>query len=606
MSGQRLAAELCRAMRDGSTGAVEWRDEKRRRLFFFRSGVLVLIQSNLRSESPERLAERSPEMPPDALSSVVAATRLREALGEARGEVTLHPGVAAPDFEALDAIGLLWAAADRLPRLPADAWPRAVATSAPMLLRIPVGAEAVRYLLELDGTRPIDEVLEFGPEEPEVLANALSLAAALGAVEAGAGAGTTTQVVPAAAEPRHGEPRPGEPRPAEPRAGEPRPTEPRPPAPAAPPPASGPGGATRGTAPSSRAGGPRAGARSGGESTDDPVTVDDIAGFIRGALADEASGAPGAAGTAELAAAAPPSPAPAPAVAAEPTPATDGDLPSGPYGGASATVSLGGGRARVTSEAAVEPDEDPAVRFGPALARIRGARDHFAVLGTGWQDPAETHRRAYFALAQRLHPDRFVGAPPAITAVAEELFERVRAAWEVLGEDGRRQAYIAKVIRGEKTEEELAMEKVRLILEAEAEFKRGLTELNGGRLPGAHEHFVRAAAAMPDEIEFGAYAAYTTFRLAHGRDAAAADEALRRLESALQANERLDGVWVLYGVALRLAGRDVAARQALVTALKLKPSNPDAVREMKRLEREKEQPPPESGGGFFSKLFGKK
>jgi hypothetical protein len=53
--------------------------------------------------------------------------------------------------------------------------------------------------------------------------------------------------------------------------------------------------------------------------------------------------------------------------------------------------------------------------------------------------------------------------------------------------------------------------------------------------------------------------------------------------------------------------RDTEAREAFVSALRIRPSNADAVREMRRLEREKDQPPPSAGGGgFLSKLLGKK
>ncbi|MFN7143936.1 MAG: hypothetical protein ACK4YP_09185, partial [Myxococcota bacterium] len=180
-----LAEELCRATREATTGAIEWRDDKRRRLFFFRQGVLVLIQSNLKSESPERIAERAPDADEGTLADMVAATRIREALGETRGTVTLHVGVPAPGFEALDLMTLLFEAADRLPGLPEGSCPRVVPSAAMLVARVPVGAEVVRYLLELDGSRPLEDVLEFGPAEPEILARALALAHALGAITSG-------------------------------------------------------------------------------------------------------------------------------------------------------------------------------------------------------------------------------------------------------------------------------------------------------------------------------------------------------------------------------------------------------------------------------------
>ncbi len=246
-------------------------------------------------------------------------------------------------------------------------------------------------------------------------------------------------------------------------------------------------------------------------------------------------------------------------------------------------------------------------RFGPALRRIRQAPDHFAVLGVSWQDAPESLRRAYFALARDLHPDGFAGAAPEVQEVAVELFDKVRAAWEVLGDDTKRAAYIRKVIHGEKTEDELAMEKVRAILEAEGDFKRALVEFNAGRIAAAHELFVRAADSVPEEHEFAAHAGYTTFRVYAGKDPERADAGVARLKAALEANERLDTAWVLLAKVYRDRKDRTAARECLVKALKIRPTNPDAPVELKRLERDRpDEDAKGSASGLFNKLFGKK
>jgi len=484
VSGEQVVNELCRMVREGQTGAVEWRHEKRRRLFFVRAGALALIQSNLRSESPDRVRERSPELPPGpALAFAVAQLRLAETLGEADGNVLVHPGVPAPAFEPHDVVALLWGAADRLPAPPAGCFPRIAPRLVPIVARLPADTDVVRYILELDGSRPLEDVIDFGPAEPGEIARALSVACALGAVEVGTEA--------------------------------------------------------------------------------DLVSV-------RGAQ-DEA-----------------PSPR-----AVEPSHSLDDDA------GATVTVTFGVGRAVSVSGGA-----DPLrAAFGPLLGML-DAPDHFAVLGTTWTDTTETHRRAYFTLAHSLHPDRYTTQTMDVRDVATELFDRVRAAWEVLSDETKREAYIAKVIRGEKTEDEQAMERVRSILDAETDFKRGVAELTAGRLPAAHEIFQRVTQAVPDEVEFAAYAGLTTFRLQHGRDAAAATAGAAKVQAALRANEKLDNVWVLHGTILRTLGNEAGAREAFISALKQRPSNPDAARELKRLGREAAAAEP-AGSGFFSRFFGK-
>lgn len=517
-----LLTELSRIVRERATGAVEWRVERKRRLFFFRHGSLVLIQSNLKSESPERVRETQPDLTTDAIPVATAALRLRDALAEPVGELTFHADAPAPAFEAHELAALLWQSVP--PSIPSGVWPRVTVGSA-SLARIPIETGLLNYLTELDGSRPLEDVLEFAPADETVVSRAIAIGHILGAIEYGAP--PATRAVPAPAQPK--------------------------PAPA-----------------------PK-------RAEVAPITVDDLADLIRGAISESEQ------------------PAADRSVAAERPPPTEAT--SQPFGGGSAVVTLAAHRPVVE---APQPT-DVEAKFGGAVSRIKAAKDHFAVLGTNWQDPPETHRRAYLALAQRLHPDRVVGESEDVRRVAEELFDLVRAAWEVLGAADSREAYIARVIRGEKSEDEQAMDRVRAIMDAEADFKRGVAELNGGRLPSAHELFQKATRVLPDDLELGAYAAFTTFKLAHGRDEAAAREAAKKVAAAVQANEKLDNVWVLYGVVLRMSGNEAAARRAFVAALKQRPTNPDAAREMKRLDREKDAASEaEAAGGLFSRFFKKK
>jgi curved DNA-binding protein CbpA len=517
----RLFLDAVRARR---TGALEWRDDPRRRLFFFDGGQLTLIQSNLKSESAARLAEREPELAGAALAARVAGVRFSETVGEAVGTVTWHEGARAPNEERADVEPLLWLVAGRLPALDERAYPTTTLPGA--LDRMQLEAPTLDYLRELDGTRPLEDVLAFGPTDPARLARAIAVGVAIGAVSflsapraAAVIAGPATGTRLASASP-------------------PAPT-PSLVAPAAP-----------------------------------AFDVDDIASLIQ----DELGGAP------------------PPETAASSRPV------AGPADEDTFVV-----RMPPSTPPAIATRADPvAARFGPAVARIRGADDHFAVLGVSHEDAPDVMRRAYFQLARELHPDQLGDAPAELRDAAVELFDRVRAAWEVLGNDASREAYVARVIRGEKTEDEKAMERVRAILDAENDFKRGVADLNAGRLPSAHDLFARAHAAVSDEPEYAAYHGYTTFKLA-GRDQTAADRGFEELRAALKANEKMDGAWVLLGMAQRARGNDAAARTAFVTALKLKPANPDAVREMRRMERDKEAPPPAPGaGGLFSRLFGKK
>ena len=68
---------------------------------------------------------------------------------------------------------------------------------------------------------------------------------------------------------------------------------------------------------------------------------------------------------------------------------------------------------------------------------------HYDTLGVPDGAPLSEVRRAYLALARRLHPDRWVDASPAERADAERRMQAVNEAWRVLGNPGRRVAYEA-------------------------------------------------------------------------------------------------------------------------------------------------------------------
>ncbi len=472
-----LAAMLAERLLAGATGALDWTDGKRRRLIFVEAGAIALVQSNLKSESVDRAREQHPEL--DEAQAVAAACRARMAgiFKETAGESRWLEGQLAPRREPVDFADGLYLTG--LPRPPVTSYPRAQSPACNWLARQAMSPELSGYLLELDGTRTLDEVLEFAPGGPVAAERWIRIGFALGAL-ADAGIETSVYEVRTVTKKR---------------------------------------------------------AWSGG--------VDDIAAMIADATGD-----------------------------------------STPRHLATAT--------------------DPvAARLGPVHVRITSATDHFSVLGVSWQDPPETIRRAYFTLARELHPDRFIEDSAEVQASAAEIFDRARAAWEVLGDENKRAAYIAKVIRGEKTEEEQAMDKVRAILDSEADFKRGVSELYAGRLAQAHEIFTRCAERVPEEHEFAAYAGYTTFKIHQGKDAEKAEAGAKRLFDAVQGSERLDAGWVLIGLVHKAKGNEKAARDAFVAALKIKPSNPDATRELKRMEKEKEAKQ-EDDASFISRLFGKK
>lgn len=517
MTGAEIAEILTRWAAQGVTGAIEWRDGKRRRLFFFEAGQLVGLQSNLKSESPSRVSEKFPGLDQDELRIKVAEVRLRGALEEIEGQVESHIGAAPPVRDPVDLIALLWAVADTLPRPPERSYPRVRPGGATTLAMVPFPSAVAGYLVDLDGSRAIDDVTAFGPADPETLYNALSLGVLLGALDAAELEAPATVVT------------------------------------------------TQRLADTPVATAQRRPSAS---------SVDEIGAFIQEGMS-----------------------------AAAPNP--DGYEVVLP-------------RARVDRGPTERPAAPPAPAAPPppaapatpdllrAHARMRAAANHFEVLGVAPDAHPEVIRRAYFALARDLHPDRWITAGPESRERATELFDLVRAAWEVLSDDEARERYIARAIRGEKSEEERAMDRVREILEAETEFKRALAELAAGRFGPASEIFQRASARVPDDQEMAAYAAFAAFRATGGKDPRKAEAALEALDLAVREKEKFDQGHVMIGQIHVALGDEAAARQSFIAALKIRPTNPDATRELKRGQARQAEAREQASGGFFSKLFGKK
>ncbi len=271
-------------------------------------------------------------------------------------------------------------------------------------------------------------------------------------------------------------------------------------------------------------------------------------------------------------------------------------------------------------EAAVPAEPEPPPRhpledqLRALHARLMGAETHFEVFELEWDAGEDAFRTAHLELARQLHPDRYADGTDEVQDLANEAFDRVRAAWEVLGEEEARGAYIDRIVHGKKSDDELAMEQVEAFWKAESDFKRGLALFNQGRMKQAHELFTKAHQTVPEELEFKAYYAFTQFKQVSGRDEEAAEAAKEMLKDVLDKNKeqerKLDGAWVLMGILYRDIGNEAAAKKCLVRALKLNPSNADAQRELRRVTGQqpgqKKAEEKKSSGGFFSRLFGGK
>ena len=245
-------------------------------------------------------------------------------------------------------------------------------------------------------------------------------------------------------------------------------------------------------------------------------------------------------------------------------------------------------------------------------AHIANATNHFEILGVAQDGTPEDFRRAFFDLSKKLHPDRFNGGDEALIARATGLFDQVREAHETLSDDEARATYIDTVINGNATSEEAAMEQLQAIWKAEESFKNGLRLFQQGQLARAHTFFEEAHQNDPNTLEYKAYYGFTIFSQNQGSNPVRAQEGMEMIREVTRENDtqevKLDSAWVLLAKAYRESGDKNKAFKAITKALKIKPSNIDAQRELKRIRGQDAQTnvTRDKKSGFFSGLFGGK
>lgn len=195
-------------------------------------------------------------------------------------------------------------------------------------------------------------------------------------------------------------------------------------------------------------------------------------------------------------------------------------------------------------------------------------------------------KKAYFKLARRFHPDALIDEHPVYARLAEAIFAKVSGAYEVLEDDEAREKYVAKHIRGEKDENDLAMEKVQEILAAEAAFKAGVRLANQGKAVLAVEKLTEAVQRYDEEPEYRAWLGFALFRANQAVDYEKALDGERMLKEAIAEKPHIAELPHLMAK-IAITRKDWStARMWLRKSLKINADNPEAVRAYKRVDEQ--------------------
>jgi len=246
------------------------------------------------------------------------------------------------------------------------------------------------------------------------------------------------------------------------------------------------------------------------------------------------------------------------------------------------------------------------------LNRLKNS-NYFEYFHLNHESPEAALKKGFFSAAKRYHPDSLLDEPAIYRSLAEALFASISEAWETLSSPELKDKYTRKHIFGEKDENDLAMEKVQKILDAETSFKNGLRLLNAGKANDAMRHFKRAHEDYEEEGEYLAYYAYTLFHGSRLNDPPTAARAMEMLKQSIDMSPNALKPQHLLGKVHILRGDGRSAKACLRKVLKLKADDAEALRDYKRAAA-LSSPTGEAGGssanrakksGFFSR-FGRK
>jgi curved DNA-binding protein CbpA len=237
-----------------------------------------------------------------------------------------------------------------------------------------------------------------------------------------------------------------------------------------------------------------------------------------------------------------------------------------------------------------------------ALLVLAASSDYYEMLGIGrLSDPADV-KRAYYALAKRFHPDRFLRTvDDATRSRVENAFAEIARAYETLRDPRERAAYNSRLnarpappptadaekARREAEEDASAEATPRVFADpslkpeyrAEENFQQGFTSLERGDSKAAALYFGEAVRLAPKQARYRAF---------YGRALTANPQTRRQAESELRAAVGLDPQNPSYHVALAelyvAIGLQRRAEGELERALALDPKHAGARQVLERMK----------------------
>ncbi len=208
---------------------------------------------------------------------------------------------------------------------------------------------------------------------------------------------------------------------------------------------------------------------------------------------------------------------------------------------------------------------------------------HFEILGIAVNATSDEVGTAFVRAARQFHPDRLAGAGLSdLQPVAERILARINEAAMVLGSPPRRAEYVASLMAGAQSSQNLPT-----LLEAENQFLKGEVFLKKGDHARAIEAFTAAIKNNPDEPQYRAYLAWTRFDDPRSRKESISRETLKTIEGVIKERPKFARGFYWVGELWKFLNESAKAEQAFREAVRIDDSFIEASRELRLIEMRK-------------------
>ncbi|HZI16557.1 MAG TPA: DUF4388 domain-containing protein [Myxococcus sp.] len=194
-------------------------------------------------------------------------------------------------------------------------------------------------------------------------------------------------------------------------------------------------------------------------------------------------------------------------------------------------------------------------------------RSYFGSLGLDISADTESVERAYHETAMRFHPDTYAEYDiQDLKDLLDSVQEKLSASYRVLSVEEKRKAYLQYLLGRADVGRNTAV-----VVEAEIALRRGGSALKRRDFAAALKEFEEAVALNPNEPEYYAFLAWTTYQATQGALLVRAQKAQKVLKKALSLGPYVERLHIIAAIIDLDLGDAPLARKKLLKVLEYNP-----------------------------------